>query len=55
MDSPVFLKEYTYLFLPTTALAGGIAPEQLNFGTTDNIVIHLTLVNPPNVEKTFFK
>jgi hypothetical protein len=29
MNSPVFLKEYTYLFLLATALASGIAPEWL--------------------------
>jgi hypothetical protein len=55
MDSPVFLKEYTYLFLLTTALASGIAPETFNFGTIDNIVIQNTLVNPPNREKRVFK
>jgi hypothetical protein len=46
MDSPVFLKDYTYLFLLTTARAGGLAPEPSNFGTIDNIVIQHTLVNP---------
>lgn len=53
MDSPVFLKDYSYLFLLTTALASGIAPEPLNFGTFDNIVIQHTLVNPPKREKQY--
>jgi len=41
----------TYLFLLTTALAGGIAPKPLNFGTNDNIVIQLTIVNCEISEK----
>jgi hypothetical protein len=50
MDS-CLSQRLTYLFLLTTALASGIAPEPLNFGTNDNIVIQPTLVNCKISEK----
>ncbi len=50
MDSPVFLKEYNYLFFNYYRLVSGIAPELSNFGTIDNIVIRHTLVNPRNAQ-----